>query len=359
MITRFILISFIFFSTAILSPAQELPKIAVTAIEYDNVTASEAKILSERLRDELFLTGKFDVLERDRMAPIMNEMELQLSGLTSEQGLSKIGNLLGVEQIVTGSVSRLSGTYHLSIRMIAVSTFRVMKVASEEFRGNFHGLISEVMPKIAEKLAGDENLTELSGDGKQSIGFQVFKVKPKLQVNAKAGYPYYLPNAETDNFQSAYALGFEVLFGRKIYAGLSFDYTKFSEEKQARTRENSLDILGYFTPEVSSQFYALAFYYKSSPSFRERKMAPFAGIKAGIVKRTFDIGLDNYAKVDDNQRLGLSMIIGLEFPIAQFLNLNSSMGYFMTSEKNENDWKPTFNAARTHFSANFGFGFNF
>ncbi len=356
MITRFIFISFIFFSTAIPLTAQDFTKIAVTAIEYDNVTASESKILSERLRDELFLTGKFDVLERDRMEPIMNEVELQLSGMTSEQGLSKIGNLLGVEQIVTGSVSQISGTYHLSIRMIAVSTFRVMKVASEEYRGNFHGLISEVLPKIAAKLAGDQNLKEFSGDEKQGIGFRVFKVKPKLQVNAKVGYPYYLPNANSDHFKSAYALGFEILFGRKIYAGLSFDYTKFQKEKQTRIHETGL---GYFTPEVSGQFYALAFYYKSSPSFRERKMAPFAGIKAGIVKRTFDIGLDNYAKVDDNQRLGLSMIIGLEFPIAQFLNLNASMGYFMTSEKNENDWRPTFNAARTHFSANIGFGFNF
>lgn len=345
---RFSLISLLLLFSVTSLAAQNRPKIAVTKLEPNNVSITEARVLTDRLRDELFQTGKFDVLEREKMESIIDEMKIQLSGLTAEQYLPKIGDMLGVEQIVGGSVSKVNGSYHVSVRMISVSTSRVMKVANEEYRGDFDGVNRFVIPKIALTLADSET-------NKPSIR-RVFMVKPKIQLNAKIGNPYYLPNAETDNFQSAYAFGFEVLFGRKVYAGLSFDYSKFSEEKQARTSEIGPDILGFFTPVVTGQFYSFALYYKPSPKAENRKMAPFGGIKAGIVKRTFDIGLENYAKVDDSQRFGLDVIAGLEFPVTQFLNINASMDYFMTSEKKENDWKPTFNAARSFVAAHIGFG---
>ncbi|MFZ5516701.1 MAG: hypothetical protein ACOY90_08690 [Candidatus Zhuqueibacterota bacterium] len=184
-------------------------------------------------------------------------------------------------------------------------------------------------------------------------------MKLKIQVNARAGYPYYFPIETADNFHSAHSLGFEIVFGRKIYAGLSIDYTRFREPDQIRTEESENNFSTRFIPEVSGQFYAFAVYYKPQAQPGRHIMTPYGGVKLGMVKRTFDIGLKSYAKVDDGQRFGLSLLIGLEFPITSFFTINSTTDYFLTSAVTENDWEPAFNAVRSYIAAHIGFSYKF
>jgi len=184
-------------------------------------------------------------------------------------------------------------------------------------------------------------------------------LKPKIHVSIRTGYLYYLPTTTSDNFQSTYSAGFEIVFGRKIYIGLSIDYMKFRGTTHAQTGGGGLDPSHKFISEVIGQFYAFALYFKPQARPERHMMTPYGGMKIGVVKRTFDIGLESYARVNDDQRIGLALLIGLEFPITSFFAINSTTDYFLTSAATENAWDPTFNAARSYIASTLGICFKF
>ncbi len=61
--------------------------------------------LSDMLVTTLVKSGKFIVVEREQLDKILAEQGLGLSGAVTPQSAAKVGSLLGVELIVTGSVS--------------------------------------------------------------------------------------------------------------------------------------------------------------------------------------------------------------------------------------------------------------
>ena len=61
--------------------------------------------LADMLTTMLVKSGKFQVIEREELKRIMQEQSLGMSGAVTPQSAAKIGRLLGVELIVTGSVT--------------------------------------------------------------------------------------------------------------------------------------------------------------------------------------------------------------------------------------------------------------
>ena len=64
----------------------------------------------DMLVTELVKTGKYRVIEREQLAAIMREKGLSLSGDVDPRTAVKIGKMLGVEYLVTGSVTQLGTT---------------------------------------------------------------------------------------------------------------------------------------------------------------------------------------------------------------------------------------------------------
>lgn len=73
----FILVVLIMSINSVLS--QNKISIAVIDLESSGLAKSEAGILSDRLRTELFKSDKFIVLERDKMNEVLQEQGFQLS----------------------------------------------------------------------------------------------------------------------------------------------------------------------------------------------------------------------------------------------------------------------------------------
>ncbi|MDO9577225.1 MAG: hypothetical protein Q7J16_05020, partial [Candidatus Cloacimonadales bacterium] len=78
---------------------QSLPasKTAVAVLELDpnGVSDSEARALSDRLRIEIFNAGVFEVMERDKMNRILDEMQFHLNDCTTDECAIEIGRLIG------------------------------------------------------------------------------------------------------------------------------------------------------------------------------------------------------------------------------------------------------------------------
>ncbi len=144
----------IIFASAHFLFAQQKTNIAILELEADGVTKSEARTLTNKLRGELIKTGRFDVIERSQMKAILDEQGIQQSGCISEECAIKIGQLIGVKEIIAGSVGKIESTYVISIRMIDVGKGRVVKNVDEEIAGSLTDVLKAGVHNVARKIAG-------------------------------------------------------------------------------------------------------------------------------------------------------------------------------------------------------------
>ena len=102
-------------------------------VEFENKSAYGQGRLggaaSDILVTELVKSGKFIVVERDRMSKIMEEQKLQTQGLIDSQTAVQIGQIMGLEAIVVGSVSQFGVKKEGSDYLITQSKRQVAEVA--------------------------------------------------------------------------------------------------------------------------------------------------------------------------------------------------------------------------------------
>jgi TolB-like protein len=121
----------------------------------EGVTNGDAELISDRLRAEIFNIGNVNVMERNQMQDILKEQGFQQSGATctDEACLVQLGQMLGVQFLVAGSLGRLGTLYMVNVRAIDVQTGKIVRVVSVDVKGNIEDLV-EHLPRIAMQLTG-------------------------------------------------------------------------------------------------------------------------------------------------------------------------------------------------------------
>ena len=135
------------------NPPDTTIQIAVSSLNGSNVSKSEIIALTERLRSELLLTKFFKVLERDAMDVILAEQGFQQSGCTTSECAVEMGQIMNVEKIVAGTISKVGNTFSSSIRVIDISSGSIDKIISFDYTGPIDELLKRGMKKIAIDLA--------------------------------------------------------------------------------------------------------------------------------------------------------------------------------------------------------------
>ena len=134
--------------------AQEKKSIAVLELNPAGVSNVESQILSDRLRSELFNSGKFIVLERDKINEILNEQGFQQSGCSTNECAIEIRNLIGVGHMVAGNIGNLADMYILTIRLIDVETGRVLQTATQDCKCPITSVLTQSIKIAADQLSG-------------------------------------------------------------------------------------------------------------------------------------------------------------------------------------------------------------
>lgn len=165
--------------------------VGILDFEARGISQAEATALSDRLRTELVGTDKFRVVERGMMTEILSEQGFQQSGCVSEECIVEVGKLIGVQQIVGGSVSRVGDVFSISARLISVETSEILQTATFDYEGEIENLLTHGMKKIADHLSREDQMTDsedvivLSGLGR------MVKIHGwYLQANVGPGYFY-------------------------------------------------------------------------------------------------------------------------------------------------------------------------
>jgi|GEM_PF-739456 hypothetical protein len=135
-------------------------KISVAVLKFDakGFEPSQLDVLVSRFRVALNATGRFNVLEREKIKEILAEQNLQQSEIAEGSGDNvQIGKILGVKEIITGDIGKIEEVYTVNVRRISVETSEIVQTASADYEGKLTGLL-KVMEQLAYKLA--ENPTQ-------------------------------------------------------------------------------------------------------------------------------------------------------------------------------------------------------
>ena len=116
--------------SAEMSGTQKTSIAVIPFFDLDGNVNELGNLLSEELITRLYKTGKFNVIERQMLNKILTEQKLQASGLIDENSARKLGRLLGVEALVSGSVSDLGDHIKINARVISTETGQIFGVAS-------------------------------------------------------------------------------------------------------------------------------------------------------------------------------------------------------------------------------------
>ncbi len=108
-------------------------KIAIMEfIDIQGDVSSLGKYISEELTTRLYLTGEFEVVERQLLDKIIEEQKISISGLIDESSAVELGRVLGVDAIASGTIADLGTSVKINARLISAETGQLFSVASVE-----------------------------------------------------------------------------------------------------------------------------------------------------------------------------------------------------------------------------------
>jgi TolB-like protein len=111
-------------------------KTTIAVVEFadlDGNVTNFGRFLSEELITRLYETEKFKVIERQLLNQVIKEQKLQLTGIVDPGSAKQLGRVLGVDAIVSGSISDLTKTVRVNARLISTETGEIFAVAAAEF----------------------------------------------------------------------------------------------------------------------------------------------------------------------------------------------------------------------------------
>jgi hypothetical protein len=103
-------------------------KIAILAITPNN---DDSIYISEELMIQFFNSGKYLIVERDTLEVIRQEQLLQMSGEVSDDSAVSIGQFIGADVVITGTISGNGNQRRLRLKALSVKTAQILAISSE------------------------------------------------------------------------------------------------------------------------------------------------------------------------------------------------------------------------------------
>ena len=93
------------------------PTVAILDFEGQGVDIGDVQTLTERMRTEIGNTNAVRLIERKAVEKIMEEQGFQQSGCTSDECAAEVGQLLGVQFMVSGTIGKMGKKYTIDCKM--------------------------------------------------------------------------------------------------------------------------------------------------------------------------------------------------------------------------------------------------
>lgn len=137
--------------------------IGISTFTHSDGTCSDlSNYVSEFIVDSLFNAGedKIDIIERSQLSAIFREMELVFDGTIAPDAAKRLGEIEGVDALVTGSLIQFGEQVKVQARMISTQDGRLFATARSEFPSV--GSVAKMMATRSRAACG---FAEASGGG--------------------------------------------------------------------------------------------------------------------------------------------------------------------------------------------------
>jgi len=111
------------------------PKRRIAVLDFldaQGKATSTGTIIAELLISELFRTEQYEIMERKLLSSLLKEHKLNMSGLVDLSTARRVGKLLGVDYIVTGTVINLGTVLNVNARTIGIETGAISATGSAD-----------------------------------------------------------------------------------------------------------------------------------------------------------------------------------------------------------------------------------
>ncbi len=186
--------------------------IAVIDLQGKGISQVEASALTDRLRSEIMNVSSATMVERDEMDQILGEQDFQQTGCVSSECMVEVGQLVGVTQIIGGSISKVGNTFSVNARIIDVETGEIVNSVNYDLTGVIDELLISGMRNVSQLLfAGSEgDYLELGKDYEYYESGQL-KAEGRSITGVKLGrWIYYYENGRIQmvgNFKDGKEIG--------------------------------------------------------------------------------------------------------------------------------------------------------
>lgn len=171
---------------SIISQVSAQKAVAVIDFEPINISAGEALALTERFRTEIQSQDNINVyIDRSSMESVLIEQGFQQTGCSSNECAVEMGQMLGAQEIIVGSVGLIGTTYSINVRSIEVESGKILRTASRDFRGEIDYVLTPGMQMIASQFLDQTQPVVSSGDRNRppatNVSQQIDRVLSNIQ----------------------------------------------------------------------------------------------------------------------------------------------------------------------------------
>lgn len=140
---------------AIAQSSSSKPSLAVLTFDVERgITKDEARILADRLAIELDRTGQFTLINRQRMADLLELQKFSnLEACSASECAVEAGRILGADRMVYGSIGKVGGTYSLNSYLVSVESGATLQSFSTDISGGIEDMLTQGIAQNAARLA--------------------------------------------------------------------------------------------------------------------------------------------------------------------------------------------------------------
>ena len=153
------------------------PTVAILDFEGQDISVQEVQTLTERMRTEIGNTNAVRLIERKAIESIMAEQGLAQSGCVTDECAAEVGQLLGVQFMINGSIGKIGDSFTIDVKMFSVETGATERSAVTT--GDI--FLEDLKVSIYGGIPYNE---EFTGTAQQNL--KLFSIDPSLRGTKKA-----------------------------------------------------------------------------------------------------------------------------------------------------------------------------
>lgn len=198
-------------------------KTKIAIIEFSDIqgkVSNFGRYLAEELTTRLYLTGKFEVVERQLLNKILQEHQLSLSGMIDENSAVELGKILGVDAIATGSITDLGSGVKVNARLISTESGKVFSVASVKI------MKDDTIRKLLEQTVEHSDVLKTEVQTNPIVekeGFRFELIDARLSGRT-AILKIKITNTTEDDIEFAVVIGWPKKYTTMIYDNIGNEY---------------------------------------------------------------------------------------------------------------------------------------